>query len=91
MGRPGNWTMDVVLQPGSTIRARLELAAPGGARFVGIGLVDGTERGRRLPEVAEELALARALSDLSEELLDAVACDIESGLPTHVPPSMPDS
>jgi hypothetical protein len=71
--------MDVVLDSDtSTTRARLELAAPGGTKFVGIGLVHGGPRGSHLPAVAEELALARALSDLTEELLEAVATDIES-------------
>ena len=79
--RPPKWTMDVVLDSDiGTTRARLELAAPGGSRFVGIGLVRGGPRGVHLPEVAEELALARAFSDLTEELLEAVATDIESGM-----------
>ncbi|HJQ48048.1 MAG TPA: dsRBD fold-containing protein [Amycolatopsis sp.] len=79
--RPGRWTMNVVLDSDSgTTRARLELAAAGGTRFVGIGLVRGGPRGVHLPEVAEELALARAFSDLTEELLEAVASDIESGI-----------
>jgi len=63
-----------------TTRARLSLASPGGTSFVGIGLVQGGPRGVHLPEVAQELALARAFSDLTEELLEAVAADIESAM-----------
>jgi len=33
-----------------------------------------------LPDIAAELAVARAFSDLTEELLEAVATDIESSL-----------
>lgn len=82
MSRPADdWTMDVAVDSDSTFtRARVELAAPSGTKFIGIGLVDGGARGVHLPQIAEELALARALSDLTEELLEAVASDIESDL-----------
>ncbi|NKQ52055.1 DUF1876 family protein [Amycolatopsis sp. K13G38] len=78
--------MDVELhaEDGET-RARLRLAAPGGTSFVGIGLVQGGPRGVHLPEVAQELALARAFSDLTEELLEAVATDIESAADNPLP------
>ena len=67
-------------QDDSTTRAQVQLDHAGGTRFVGIGLVQGGPRGMHLPDIAAELAVARAFSDLTEELLEAVATDIESSL-----------
>ncbi|KAA9152159.1 DUF1876 domain-containing protein [Amycolatopsis acidicola] len=72
------WTVDVALdESGGTTRAQVRLDA-GTGTFTGIGLVRGGPRGVHLPEIAAELAIARAFSDLTEELLEAVASDIEA-------------
>ncbi|HVV14757.1 dsRBD fold-containing protein [Amycolatopsis sp.] len=78
MASAAKWTMDVALEEsGGITRAQVRLAAGEGS-FTGIGLVRGGPRGVHLPEIAAELAIARAFSDLTEELLEAVASDIES-------------
>lgn len=82
MARPAKWTIEVALdENGSTTRAQVQLAAAGGATFHGIGLVRGGPRGVHLPAIAAELAIARAFSDLTEELLEAVSTDIEAAEP----------
>lgn len=81
MGQVAQWTIDVALDEDSTTtRADVRLCSPGGAGFVGIGVVQGGPRGMHLPQIAAELAIARAFSDLTEELLEAVATDIESSI-----------
>ncbi|GAB2971324.1 DUF1876 domain-containing protein [Amycolatopsis acidiphila] len=87
MARAAKWTIEVALdENGDTTRAQVRLAAAGGAVFHGIGLVRGGQRGVHLPAIAAELAMARAFSDLTEELLEAVASDIESAVPGAVAP-----
>jgi hypothetical protein len=79
--------MEVALEEnGSTTRAQVRLAAAGGTTFHGIGLVRGGPRGVHLPGIAAELAMARAFSDLTEELLEAVATDIEAAPPASAIP-----
>lgn len=85
MSQPAKkWTVDIALdEDNGTTRARVQLAAGGGS-FVGIGLVRGGARGVHLPGISAELAIARAFSDLTEELLEAVAADIESDTETRI-------
>jgi hypothetical protein len=73
--------MDVELDTcDGTTRASVRLAQSGkpGFAFHGIGLVRGGLNVLHPPEIAAELAVARALTDLTEELLEAVAIDIEA-------------
>ena len=51
--------------------------------LIGVGLARLNPAGRDLPEIGDELAVARALSDLGHQLLDAAAGDIEQM--THQP------
>ncbi|MTD59443.1 dsRBD fold-containing protein [Amycolatopsis pithecellobii] len=82
MSRAHEWTMEIALdENGDSTRAKVRLTAAGGTAFHGIGLVQGGPRGMHLPGIAAELAMARAFSDLTEELLEAVASDIEATLP----------
>ncbi|AIJ23477.1 dsRBD fold-containing protein [Amycolatopsis methanolica] len=79
MRQPGQWKMDIGLDEiGGVTRAEVRLGGTDGTRFTGIGLVENGPRGLHLPGIAAELALARALSDLTEELLEAVASDIDT-------------
>ncbi|MBV8996077.1 MAG: DUF1876 domain-containing protein [Pseudonocardiales bacterium] len=50
---------------------------------VGLGLARLNPADRDVPEIGDELAVARALSDLGHQLLDAAAGDIEQM--THQP------
>ena len=79
MVRARRWTVDVAVdeEEGST-RARMVLDTPIGNRFTGVGLVQHGQRSARHPTIAAELAIARALTDLTEELLEAAAADLES-------------
>jgi Domain of unknown function (DUF1876) len=51
--------------------------------LVGVGLARLNPADRDMPEIGDELAVARALSDLGHQLLDAAAGDIEQM--THQP------
>ncbi|MGH4006703.1 MAG: DUF1876 domain-containing protein [Pseudonocardiaceae bacterium] len=51
--------------------------------LVGVGLARLNPADRDVPEIGDELAVARALSDLSHKLLEAAAGDIEQI--THQP------
>jgi hypothetical protein len=64
-------------------RAAIEVR---GARFTGFGRARRNPADPNLPMVGEELAAARALSDLSHKLVDAAAETISEreGHPAHV-------
>lgn len=65
--------------------ARTSLAIRG-ARFIGFGRARRNPTDPNLPMVGEELAAARALSDLSHKLVEAAAETISEreGRPAHV-------
>jgi hypothetical protein len=52
-------------------------------KLVGVGLARLNPADQNVPEIGDELAAARALSELSHNLLDAAATDIEQI--THQP------
>ena len=52
-------------------------------KLVGVGLARRNPADQTVSEIADELAVARALSELSHNLLDAAAADIEQM--THQP------
>jgi len=75
----GNWTIDVSLQHGPyRVRAEALLRHPDGAEFVGVGLAHVGLQESAISQVGDYLAVARALSDLTEELLETVASDVEA-------------
>ncbi|QWF77990.1 dsRBD fold-containing protein [Amycolatopsis sp. CA-230715] len=78
-GHPDQWP--IAITTGHTAhraRARATLTTTDGATFAGIGIAErGTTEGGT-PQVANYLAVARALSDLTAELLEAVTADIEA-------------
>lgn len=76
---PGKrWTADVEIEhEARTVRVQIRLAGPGSAYF-GVGVVQPGLGDPLVPDIAEELALARAMSDLTEELLTAVSADLEA-------------
>ena len=72
------WTVDIVIgeQEGRThAEARLHTQDP--THLVGRGVARLNPRDRDVPEIGDEIASARALSDLAHHLLDAAADDIE--------------
>ena len=63
--------------------ARLE---GGAAELTGVGLARRSPEDPDVPQIGDELAVARALSELSHQLLDATASDLErvTHQPAHV-------
>lgn len=51
--------------------------------LTGVGTAHRNPRDSDIPEIGDELAAARALSDLAHQLLDAAVTDIEAV--THTP------
>ncbi|RVW03291.1 DUF1876 domain-containing protein [Rhodococcus spongiicola] len=77
------WTVDISIdeherQTRSTARLRTQ-----DTTVVGVGLARRNPSDRNVPEIGDELATARALADLSHQLIDATVNDIE-GI-THAP------
>jgi hypothetical protein len=63
--------------------ARLDAGA---TQLTGVGLARCNPEDRDVPQIGDELAVARALSELSHRLVDATAADIEriTHQPAHV-------
>ena len=80
------WTVrvDIDEHEGRT-RAVAHLATDGSQTLAGTGLARLNPADRDVPRIGDELAVARALSELSHRLLDGAARDIEqsSGVPAH--------
>ncbi len=75
----GKWTIDVSLQHGPyRVRAEALLRLEDGGEFVGVGLAHGGLRESSTSQVGSYLAVARALSDLTAELLETVASDVDA-------------
>ncbi|HKN51094.1 MAG TPA: dsRBD fold-containing protein [Amycolatopsis sp.] len=69
-----DWRFDVAIEHGPhRTRAQLVLHAPDGHEFSGVGFAHRTGT----VDVGSYLAIGRAMSDLTEELLEAVAVDVE--------------
>lgn len=75
-------TVDIDEHDGRT-RAVARLHTRDTDRLVGVGLARLNPADKDVPEIGDELATARALSDLSHHLLNAAAEDIEQI--THMP------
>ena len=79
------WKVEIYIgeREGQThAEARLFPAARPTLTGVGTARLNPTDRD--VPEIGDELAVARALSDLSHKLLDAAAGDIEGITREHV-------
>ncbi len=84
-----NWAVDIVIDEDEDDRRTHAVAVlRSGKRLAMQG--EGTARrapyDREVPEIGDELATARALSDLAYQLLDATAADIEevTNRPAHI-------
>lgn len=82
-----SWTVQITLdeEDGST-EARAVLDVQGKTELRGEGRARRNPRDEENPVIGDELAAARALSDLAHRLLDVAAHDIESR--THRPASI---
>jgi Domain of unknown function (DUF1876) len=79
-----NMTIEIDEHDGRT-RATARLDA-GAVELTGVGLARLSPEDQDVPQIGDELAVARALSELAHQLLDATAMDIEriTHQPAHV-------
>ncbi|EMD25064.1 dsRBD fold-containing protein [Amycolatopsis azurea] len=71
------WTIDVSLQHEPyRVRAEALLRLEDGGEFVGVGLAEAGLRENSNCQIGAYLAVTRALSDLTAELLETVASDV---------------
>jgi hypothetical protein len=78
-----SWIIDVEIdEHENRTRAKAHLEWRGG-HFVGVGLARRDPADYNIAEIGDELAAARALSDLGHQLLAVTASDIEAV--THEP------
>ena len=81
-----NWTVQIDIdEHEDRTRAVARLQTGGDQSLAGTGLARLNPSDRAVPKIGDELAVARALSELSHLLLDVAAQDIEqsSGEPAH--------
>ncbi|WP_222262922.1 DUF1876 domain-containing protein [Modestobacter marinus] len=80
------WTVHVDIdEHEDRTRAVARLSRGEDQSLAGTGLARLNPADRNVPQIGDELAVARALSELSHLLLDVAARDIEqiSGVPAH--------
>jgi hypothetical protein len=80
------WTVEVQIdEHEDRTRAVARLRIDDAESLTGTGLARLNPADRDVPKIGDELAVARALSELSHRLLDVAAGDIEqsSGVPAH--------
>lgn len=75
------WNIDITVdeQDGNT-RAIARLHTPESDRLVGTGLARLNPTDHDVPEIGDELAVARALADLSDSLLRDATLDISRNM-----------
>jgi hypothetical protein len=79
-----NWTVDIhVDEHEDRTRATARLHTRDTAKLVGTGLARLNPADTNVPEIGDELAVARALTDLAHQLIETTAADIEAV--THKP------
>ncbi|MDQ4501586.1 DUF1876 domain-containing protein [Sinomonas sp. ASV322] len=81
------WSVSIAIDEheGRT-RAKAQLFGDGNSEMVGVGLARLNPTDLDVPAIGDELAVARALADLSHQLIDATAADIENI--TKIPPHL---
>jgi len=80
MTRAKRWTVDIFIDEHDDerrTRAEARLHTPNRIGLTGTGVARRNPVDREVPEVGDELAVSRALSDLAHRLLEAAAGDIE--------------
>lgn len=82
-----HWTVRIVIDEHEGISTRAEaLLAAGDNQLTGVGVARLNPADRDIPAIGDELAVARALSELSHQLLNTAAQDIEgvTAKPAHI-------
>lgn len=81
------WNVQIIIDEyeGVSTRAEARLAT-GDNQLTGTGIARRNPHDRDVPEIGDELAVARALSELSHQLLQTAAEDIEgvTAQPVHL-------
>jgi hypothetical protein len=89
MSTSKRWRVDVFIdEHENRTRAEARLHNPDETDLIGEGLARRNPQDPNVPEIGDELAVSRALSDLAHKLLDAAAADIEQV--THRPAYLPE-
>ncbi|MDV6013294.1 DUF1876 domain-containing protein [Haloechinothrix sp. LS1_15] len=79
-----HWNVEITIDEfDDRTRAKAKLQSDRGTDMTGVGLARLNPEDRNVPEIGDELATSRALSDLAHRLLDVTAEDIERV--THQP------
>jgi|OM-RGC.v1.031858424 hypothetical protein len=83
-----HWTVDITIdehtaEEGNRTRAIARLRSRDDTHIVGSGFARCNPSDHDVPEIGDELAVARALSHLARQLIEATAADLESV--THEP------
>lgn len=88
MEHTSRWTAQVHLyeHDDGTTRAEVRLLTAEGNQITGHGSARRNPQDADVPEIGDELAVARAFGDLSRRLLRAAADDVEgvTGHPAHI-------
>ncbi|HEY9388501.1 MAG TPA: DUF1876 domain-containing protein [Mycobacteriales bacterium] len=78
------WNVDIIIdEHDNATRAEARLTPGGGFAMSGHGTARRNPDDLNVPEIGDELAVARALSELSHRLLHAAAHDIEGVTHQH--------
>jgi len=86
MGTAKRWTVEIYIdehEDQRTTRAEARLRTGEHTDLRGVGMAHRNPHDREVPEIGDELAVARALGELARELREAAASDIENL--THEP------
>ncbi|MGD3105426.1 DUF1876 domain-containing protein [Streptomyces sp. YGL11-2] len=76
--RTKTWNAEIsIVESGSEVQAEARLRGKEGGQIVGQGTARCNPTDENVPAIGDELATARALSDLSHQLLSRAAHDIE--------------
>jgi hypothetical protein len=79
-----HWHVDILIdEHEERTRAKARLSTRDNTTLVGVGLARLSPDDTNVPEIGDELATARALSDLAHKLLEAAVTDVEAV--THPP------
>jgi hypothetical protein len=80
MASAKRWSVDVYIdehEDQRATRAEARLHTGDRTRLVGRGMARRNPSDSEVPEIGDELAVARALADLAHQLLEAAAADVE--------------
>lgn len=84
--REKKWSVEILIDEheaedagvGSRTRAEARLHTSDATALVGVGSARRNPRDTEVPEIGDELAVARALADLAHQLIEATAADLEA-------------